>query len=515
MNVLAWLRKKILNFLGIEHLSSNPKGERMTFISDDEEIRLFKLRECKVWYYGDDSEILNFYTNARLYSLNSNPIYNRNKKQFFWAQASTESDIKRVHSGLAHAITSTLVNVIGNHRASSADPDIDAAMDAISERNNLAAIVNQEEMPLTLAEGYGAFKYTFDKDLDDVPIIEYYDAENVQFIYQRKRLIGVVFIDYYKDKKGHDYVLFETRRIQNRDSLIEFKLFKLKGNDLKEAELTDLPETEKLPAEGYRIPGLNEVLATPTIFFYDTMNQGYGRSIYEGKIALFDDLDLTLSQQSQTIKVSTPVEYYDSEAMGFTSNGLPKPPTAFNRQFIAKFPMRDGNGNTRSNAVETTQPRLDFNQYGLAARQILSQILTGLMSEASMGIDLARDDNALAQREKEKVTMMTRNNVIARQTHIIKDLYRKCLMLWDYMKTGAITIKDYQIDVKYDEFANPSFENELPLLSQALANGSISPEQYVDRLYGDSLSDERKAYELEYVKSFLQAQAQAMGGDIL
>lgn len=515
MNVFDWLKKKILNFLGIEHLSYNPTGERMTFISDDEAIRRYKVRECKVWYCADDSEILNFYTNERLYGLNSNPIYNRNKKQYFWAQASVESDIKRVHSGLAHAIVTTLVNVIGNHRASSPDPAVNDAIAAITEKNNLAAIVNQEEMPLTLAEGQGCFKYTFDTSVDDAPIIEFYDAENVQFIYKRKRLVGVVFMDYYKDKKGNDYVLFETRRIQDGDSLIEFKLFRIKGNDLKEAKLSDLPETDGLPEEGYRIPGLNEVMATPTVFFYDPLNQGGGRSIFEGKIGLFDDLDLTLSQQSQTVKVSTPVEYYDSEAMGFTSNGLPKPPTAFNRQFIAKFPMRDGNGNTHSNAVETTQPRLDFNQYGIAARQILSQILTGIMSEASMGIDLARDDNALAQREKEKVTMMTRNNVIARQTHIIKDLYRKCLMLAEFMSTGAITIKNYQIDVKYDEFANPSFENELPLLAQALASGAISPEQYIDRLYGDSLSDEQKQYELAYVKEFMAAQAAQMGGDIL
>lgn len=513
MNVLDWIREKILKFLKIEHLADNPTGDRYAFISDAEEIRMAKLKESKLWYIGDDSELLNFYTDEKVYGFNKNPIYNRNKKNYFWALSVKECDIKRVHDNLAHDIIDTLVNVIGNFDAKSPDHLTNEAIEKIIDSNDLRVLVNQQEMPLTLAEGYGAFKITTDPSMSKYPLIEYYAAENVRFIYKRKKLIGVVFIDYYKNEKNDDYVLLETRRLVNGNSRIEFNLFRLNRDDMKEVPLDTLPDTKDLPKDGYQIDGLNEVLATPTIFFYDAQNPEYGRSIYDGKIGLLDDLDQIRSQASQTVRVSTPVEYYDAESMAFSKNGIPQPPTAFNRQFIAKEPMRDGNGNVRDKSIDTTQPNLDFNSYDVAAEAVRNAILSGVLSPATMGIDVSRKDNADAQREKEKVTIMTRNNIIERQIRVIKDLLKKALMLTEYMNTGEITIQDYEIDVTYDEFANPSFENELQYLAGALQSRSISPEMYIDKLYGTSLSDERKQHELEFIQQRFELEDQMMAAE--
>ena len=515
MNVLDWIRERVIRFLGIEHLAQNPTGDRLTFISDDEEIKRAKIREFKTWFSGNDSELLNLYTDEKAYGYNKNPIYNRNKSEYFWAKSSMEVAIKRVHDNLAHDIVDTLVNVIGDFKAKSPDKDVDGRIKRIIDENSLRVLVNQQEMPLTMVCGYGAFKYTMDADISDVPIIEYYDAEFIRYIYKRKRLIGIVFIDYYKDAKGKDYVLLETRRVVHGDSRIEYNLYRLKSNSMDEVPLETLKETENLPKEGFEIEGLNDIMATPTVFFYDPLNPGYGRSIYEGKIGLFDDLDQIRSQASQTVRVSTPVEYYDVESMAVTRNGVPKPPSAFNRQFIAKEPMRDGDGNVRDKSVETTQPRLDFNSYDVAAEAVRNAILSGLLAPATMGIDVSRKDNAEAQREKEKVTIMTRNNVIARQEEILRDLFKKCLMLMEYMETGSITLKDYQIDVSYDGFANPSFENELSILAGAVQSRVISPEMYVDKLYGDSISDEEKQRELNYIsRQFdLEEQMAGIGGE--
>lgn len=515
MNVLDWIRERILKFLKIEHLPNNPTGDRLNFISNDDEIKQSKIKQGKIWYVGDESELLNYYTNQNAEGFADNPIYNRNTKNWFWALSAKECGIKRVHDNLAHDIIDTLVNVIGNFTAKSPDEGVSEALKAIIEENDLQVLVNQQEMPYTLAEGFGAFKMTMDKDMSDMPIIEYYQAENVRFIYKRKRLVGVVFIDYYKDDKGDDYVLLETRRIVNKSSRIEYALFKIKANDLQPVELDAISDTKGLPKEGYQIDGLNDVLATPCVYFHDANNPEYGRPLLDGKFGLLDDLDQIRSQASQTVRVSTPVEYYDAESMRFTKDGIPMPPTAFNRQFIAKEPMRDGDGNVGGKSIETTQPRLDFNSYDVAAEAVRNAILTGVLSPATMGIDVSRKDNADAQREKEKITIMTRNNIIARQTSIIKDLLTKCLMLKEYIDTDAITLRDYQIDVAYNEFANPSFESELQLLAAALQSRSISPEMFVEKLYGSSLSDEEKARELEYVKKQFEMQDAAMEAQMM
>ena len=77
MNVFTWIKNKVYKFLKLTK-ENNPNNERMTFINDDEAIRIEKIRSNKVWYYGDGDELLNWYTNQQAYGWMANPIYNRN-----------------------------------------------------------------------------------------------------------------------------------------------------------------------------------------------------------------------------------------------------------------------------------------------------------------------------------------------------------------------------------------------------------------------------------------------------
>ena len=152
--------------------------------------------------------------------------------------------------------------------------------------------------------------------------------------------------------------------------------------------------------------------------------------------------------------------------------------------------------------VKTTQAQLNIGQYSENARMILDFILTGILSPATMGIDIAKKDNAEAQREKEKVTIMTRNNIIERQTKIIKELLKICLAFQEYQNTGVISIDtDYDIKVIFNEFANPSFENQLQTLGNAWVQGEISTKKYVELLWGDKLTEEEKQQEIAWLDS--------------
>ena len=131
--------------------------------------------------------------------------------------------------------------------------------------------------------------------------------------------------------------------------------------------------------------------------------------------------------------------------------------------------------------------------------------LTGILSPASMGIDVSRRDNADAQREKEKVTLFTRSNVIDSETRQLKELFRIALMVQDYMDTGSFPLEEPEVSVKYGEFANPSFENLSRVLLPLLTSGGISPAMYVERLYGDSLSTEEKAKEVAAIEERMKA----------
>ena len=105
MNVAEWLKNKVLRFLKVDKLPENPNSERLLYINNNEDIIKTRIRECKIWYYGEANEILNFYTQRETMGQAKNSIYNRNERNYFWGLSSVECDIKRVHTGIPHAVT--------------------------------------------------------------------------------------------------------------------------------------------------------------------------------------------------------------------------------------------------------------------------------------------------------------------------------------------------------------------------------------------------------------------------
>lgn len=470
-------------------------SERFTYVNDMEEVERQKQEELWTWFKGDSDELLNFYTNQDIYGFAKDPIYNRNRRNYFWAISASESSIKRVHSGVPRAIVETLTNAIGVPTITIDGADASEFLKNI----NFKEKVNSEQIPFTMVTGYGAFKPVLDKKLSpNYPILRFYSGKDVEFVCKEGIVLGIIYKDYYQ-YNGKDYLLLETRRINDAgNSCIEYELFILKSqNEISSVPIDAIPALKGLA--NVEIPNYKRILGVPCRFFKDPDRPDYGRSIYAGKIDLFDDLDQSLSQRSQTCRVSTPVEYYPADLLKFDKNGNAMLPTAYNRQFMQKpGGTPDGDG-FREGDIQTTQPDLNFDQYTQEQMAILSQILIGVLSPATMGIDVAKKDNADAQREKEKVTIQMRDNVIASEEVLIKELMQIMLDMTEYLKTGTITLKEHDISVKFPKFANPSFESLSRILTPMWTSGAISTKLYVERLYGDSMSKEEKEKEIAWL----------------
>jgi hypothetical protein len=488
--------------------NSRVTRNRDLYINNTENIRKNKIEEYLIWYVGDSDELLNHFTKSRIIEQAEEPIYNRNKRDYFWTAVSEEEGVKRSHSGIPRAIVETLVNAIGSPNLTSNDKVLDQRIKDIIEENDLLTILNQEQTPMTLVTGHGAFKINIDPELSNKPIITYYDARNVKFELKTRRIIKVKFYDYFTEN-NKAYCLVDCRYKENGNSVITYKLYELPYKDAQEFEYEDneislesLEQTKDL--KDIQFTGVNEMLAVPCVFFKDQINEQYGRSIFTGKVDLFDDLDQALSQSANVVRKSTPVEYYPMDLIETKSTGERKPPTRYDRTYI-NFPSgRSGEGDITSQ-IQTTQPNLNFSQYDQEAVSILNMILTGVLSPATMGIDLAKKDNADAQREKEKVTVMTRNNIILKQKRILQKLLQLTLMVEDYINNPQVaefpTYSDISVD--FDEFSNPSFENQLSTLGSALQAGNISVDRYIEMLWGESLSEQEKQKEKEYVEAFM------------
>lgn len=485
---------------GSQHLSDNPYSAKYMFVSNVETIMLQALEECKVWYSASSDWIRAYYLDREISGNAEEPIFNRNRPTYFWGLSEDEYDVKFVHSGLPKAIVDTISNVVGTPAITIEDENTNAVLQAILEDNDYANMLCQQIRPLTCVEGWGAVKINFDKSVSNHPIIQFYDGEDVSFITKQRRITGIVFKDYYK-YNNKNYVMIETRRIENGDAIIEYELNTLYKNEVQQVPLSTIPDLAYLPSEPLVIKGYKDLFgAIPIRYFYDPMNKNYGASIYAGKIDLFDDLDQCLSQASQTDRVSTPVEYYPDDLCERDNNGKLILPKRYNRQYMKGISFTDGDGKLNGQIV-TTQPVLNFEQYSARAMSLTNQILIGVLSPATMGIDVSRKDNADAQREKEKVTIMTRNNIMVSETIFNKKLANQVLNIQEYMDTGDITLRSYEVSVKYCEFANPSFENLARTLLPLYTSNAISTEMYVEKLYGDSLSEEEKQTEIEKLEA--------------
>ena len=527
MTILERMRARIRGVAGSVLKTKRPDDDRTTFINDNEKLGRMKLKEYNVWYDGDGDELLNFYTRENYIGFNYEPFYMRNKKNYFWAISSTEAQIKRTHSGQPRNIVDTLVNIMPFPLISAGEDT--NKLQAVVRESGLEQVYKDEQLPLTLVEGWGCWKINWDKDVSDYPSVEYVSAENVDFIYKGGKIIGIVFKNYYTSDKKR-YLLLETRSIEWRPNsaaaegsegervlVITNELYELPMNmaatdddtPLKKVDLKTVPALDSVE-ERIEIGPFDKLFAVPCVLLGNTSRQwGYGRSIFTGKIDLFDDLDQALSQSSNAVRLSTPIEYIDEEYLERDKNGLPKKPKAYDRKYVMMKGQKNGDGLATGQPVQITQPSIEFSRYSDHAVQILLQILNGILSPATLGIDIAKKDNAAAQREKEKVTIFTRNALINGEERILRSLMEQMLMAKEFMDTGAVSVHSYDISVKFNEFADDSFENKLEALGKAYDMEEISTDMYLNKLYGDTLSEEERAAEKEFLESARQARTEA------
>jgi len=526
-----YIRLKTLGIIGLIDSSIDPvvRANRYLFVNDINEVKKQRLEEYIIWYLGDSDRLKNFFTRANAISYNTDPLYNENKKSYFWAVSSTEHDIKRSHSGHPRNIVDTLVYImsIPNIRACASD-DINKNLRAILHANKFKQQISQQSRPLTLVEGWGAWKINWDTKLSPYPILLYYRADRVDFIYQSNQLRAIIYKDYYQDQDGKNYVLYETRRLgdyldpetglTSTSLYIEKELYEItKADQLIPCKLSSLPQLRDVNPQ-IVIQNFKHFLGYPNIFYYDISEEFYGRSIFTGKTDIFDDIDQCLSQGSNAVRRSTIHEYFNALYLETDpETGLPIQPDAFDRKYI-KYAGASGSDGSAASAlpVQVVQPQIMFQQYSEEIKQLLLNAIAGIMSPAAMGIDIAKKDNAADTREKNQTTIFTRNNLLDEEQPIFEHICSDLLVAYDLMnlKEGEkLTCTEYDIAVEYAEFASDSFDKRLETVQTGWAGGLLSDEMAVDLLYGDSISEETKKRELNFLKEQRAKQEQVPMND--
>ena len=447
----------------------------------------------RIWYRGDASEI------DQLFKALGDDTVGRAR---FWAAAPESETIRKAHSGLPGVMVETLVSVI---RADLSDLDFDkneeatARWQAMAEDNAFPDLVAQAVAD-TLVTGDGAFKISFDQDVTDGPILEFWGADRVEYKRRHGRICEIHFLTPTEDR-GH--VLKEiyfpggVRYVMQNGT----REYPVSGN-------TEFGDLRPVDFDG------DFMLAVPLQFWPSSRWRGRGQSIFDKKTDAFDAHDEIISQWMDAIRAGR-VQKYIPESLipRHPTTGSLLMPNSFGSHFVQ---VGNSAKETVEDKIETVQPKIEYEAFVSSYSATLDMCLQGIMSPATLGVDVGKMASAEAQREKKDITGMTRNAITGALEKALPLLAQTALAASDIL-AGKMP-GTYKASVSFGEYGAPDFDSRVKTVSTAATGGIMSVEAQVDELWGDSKDDDWKRAEVSRIRQergILEQEEPSLGGSSL
>jgi hypothetical protein len=238
------------------------------------------------------------------------------------------------------------------------------------------------------------------------------------------------------------------------------------------------------------------LMAVPVQFYESPKYQGRGRSIYDVKEDAFDAFDEVISQWMDALRAGRVRVYVPSTMIPRDpKTGGTLPFEQFGAYYAAtERPLQEG----IRDEIDTVQPKIAFEAFLRTYMTTLDLCLQGLISPATLGIDVGKMSSADAQREKKDVTGTTRNQITAMLEKALADLVCTALQVFDITQGRAPGV--YSPVVGFGEYGAPSFETRIDAVSKAAAAEIMSVEAQVTELWGGSKDKDWIAAEVERIK---------------
>ena len=159
-----------------------------------------------------------------------------------------------------------------------------------------------------------------------------------------------------------------------------------------------------------------------------------------------------------------------------------------------------GEGNDK---IEVSQPTFDYASYETSVVNFkLECMRAGKISPVSMAVDRSKyEDNATADRQKEKMTEWTRAQRIDKLMIFIPEMINMVLNTYANMTGGVI--KEYMVEASFDEFSSPNIEDIIDVISKAAPGTKLISNQTIVEMTAKALNkdEEWQKTELEALNS--------------
>lgn len=470
-----------------------PASEQSVVLMENMTFHTEVLR-AQIWYRGEADELFQFF---RQLSRNG-------AKSGFWESVPTNEQVRKIHSGLPAIVADTLAYIVSSD-LDNVDTDR-PEWEEIAQQIDFQRLVNKCVID-TLVDGDGAFKISVDTDLSPYPIVEYIGADKVEYEQSRGIVTAVVFKTMYTVRSKR-YILQE----RYGKGFIESKLYDDSGN---EKPLGMIPELADIP-ERVEFAG-DYIMAVPVKFFESKKYSGRGKSIFDGgKSDCFDALDEVISQWWDAIRAGRVGKYIPEDMIPRNpQNGELMPVNSFGTSFITVASVINENS-TENRKIEVVQPDIKYEAFVSAYTNAMLMCLQGLVSPATLGIDVGKMSSADAQREKKDVTGNTRNTITTALEKSLPKLVEAVLKTYDNMN-GKTPADCGEISVSFGEYGAPDFDSRVETVGKASTYGIMSVETQVEELWGSSKDDEWKSAEVSRImneKGLTEGTASAVGDEL-
>lgn len=474
MGFMDGIRNKMQSWLQI-----NPP---LAMLINIEEVLDFQGNAIKnrIWYRGDPNELEQLYLQIPKHEV---------EMQKFWASHATVGmEMRKIHTGLPATMVDILSGIItanvNDFAFDGNEPIRELWEEHIDKENHFKTLI-EKSIKQVLVIGDGAWKISIDPEISEYPIIEFVAGDKVLFKRKRGRIQEIIFRSYFRNEGG----TLELREIYGR-GYVDYEL--LRGDEpidmSADARFEGLTRIEW---EG------DEMLAVPCMFYASNKYEGRGQSIFDKKIDAFDSFDEAYSQWIDALRAGRTKVYIPENLIPKDpKTGKTLRPNAFDNRYIqTDADMRERSGNK----ISAEAGDIKHDSYMATYATSLELCLQGIMSPATLGIDVKKLDNAEAQREKEKVTLYTRDAIIEALQPVLQQVIKTAISA--YYKMVNMEVPEYEVEITFQDYANPSFESQIETIGKGRTQGILSIEASVEELYGDDKSDEWKEEEVARLKA--------------
>ena len=471
---MGWFRDFVFKLLKVQ-----PATEKRITIREPLTFRANVLKN-QIWYRGDPAELAQFFKQTAVMDTDTNR---------FWA-AVPYGKVRKIHSGIVSIVVDRYKDIVTadfDGADFGEDEDSHPILDTwneIAKDCDFAGLLG-DAIAGSLSSADGAFKISIDAE-SNFPIVSFYEADSVEFVTKGRKTTAVKFYTPYQaDKK--EFRLEEEYGI----GYVKYRLF---SEDGKEVDLSEVEEVAGLKDTTFNG---DFMMAVPLIVFRSGKWQGRGKALFDSKTDVLDALDEVISQWLDAVRMGRVKRYIPEDMVPRDPNtGQLIEANPFDNDFIAVGSMKTEGAQDK---IDVSQPQISYEAYVNSYASFMDLVLQGIMSPATLGMDLKKNDNAEAQREKEKVTLHVRSKIVDALNEVLPVLIERIMMVNDLIHGPAA--KEYEVSVKFGEYASPDFGTTVDTVVKAKQGGIMSIEQSVEELYGDTWTQEDKDAEVERLKA--------------